>query len=118
MEREGSFLCPNCGIKISPNDHSDDAYSIYDVTMNKDNQIDELVLCCSRCSTIIHLTGFSEIKNTGLPTNGIEKLCSPNDIESHVSKARHVNKPLKDAQKRKSKQVPIDFGCLIGFTCF
>jgi predicted RNA-binding Zn-ribbon protein involved in translation (DUF1610 family) len=30
--RDGAFLCPKCGASISPDDHSDAVYSIYDTS--------------------------------------------------------------------------------------
>jgi predicted RNA-binding Zn-ribbon protein involved in translation (DUF1610 family) len=61
--RDGTFLCPKCGVVISPEDHSEAIYSIYD-TIVTDNNLDELVIHCKRCLSFIHLTGFSGIQKT------------------------------------------------------
>lgn len=57
---EGSFLCPNCGMKISPDDQSEATYIIADVKL-KDNKLDEVTINCKRCLSNIYLSGFSEI---------------------------------------------------------
>ena len=57
---DGAFLCPSCGIKISPDDRSDDNYIIQDTVM-KNNEMDEVIIYCKRCLSVIQLSGFSEI---------------------------------------------------------
>jgi predicted RNA-binding Zn-ribbon protein involved in translation (DUF1610 family) len=57
---DGSFRCPHCGIKISPDDHSEATYTLYDTKL-KDNNIDEVVIYCKNCLTFIHLGGFFEL---------------------------------------------------------
>lgn len=61
IDREGSFLCPNCKIRISPDDHSELVYSIANVALIECN-IDEIVLYCKNCLCFIHLTGFPNSK--------------------------------------------------------
>jgi hypothetical protein len=63
-DRDGAFLCPNCRARICPDDNSDVIYSIHDIVLTDDNLVDELVLCCHRCSSFIHLTGLSNIEKT------------------------------------------------------
>jgi len=67
-QRNGSFLCPNCKAKISPDDHSEVSYSIYEIVATDDN-LQELVLYCKRCRSFIHLRGFSSIPQTNDSTN-------------------------------------------------
>ena len=55
----GAFLCPHCGSRISPDDRSEDNYVVYD-TMMADNNLNEVVICCSGCLSFTHLTGFSK----------------------------------------------------------
>jgi uncharacterized C2H2 Zn-finger protein len=59
--RDGEFRCPKCGVHISPEDHSEAVYFIYDTIMTGNN-LSELVLQCKRCLCLIHLTGFSGIQ--------------------------------------------------------
>jgi hypothetical protein len=67
--RNGAFPCPNCRARISPDDASELVYSIYEIVVTDNNNIDELVLYCKRCFSFIHLTGFSGIQKTGNSIN-------------------------------------------------
>jgi ribosomal protein S27AE len=58
MAGNGKFPCPKCGVVISPDDETDEVYSILEVKVEKEN-LEELVIQCNRCSSHIHLTGFS-----------------------------------------------------------
>jgi hypothetical protein len=60
---DGAFSCPHCGSRISPDDHSEDNYTVYETQMT-DNNLDELVICCKGCLSFIHLTGFSSVQKT------------------------------------------------------
>ena len=59
IEGEGEFPCPVCGEIISPDDESCVTYDILEVRMSKDNNIDEIVIQCKICGSLIHLTGFN-----------------------------------------------------------
>jgi len=61
MDKKGDFPCPHCGAKISPDDCSDEAYSILDINVNSVG-LEEVVLCCNKCTSQIHLTGFSPVE--------------------------------------------------------
>ena len=54
---KGEFKCPKCGIEISPDDRTETAYTILVPVMRR-NRLDEIVLQCNGCGSIIHLTGF------------------------------------------------------------
>jgi transcription initiation factor IIE alpha subunit len=54
----GDFSCPNCGTMISPDDCSNEAYSIGEAKV-KNQSLEELEICCNTCSSYLHLTGFS-----------------------------------------------------------
>jgi len=58
IDGSGDFLCPHCGATISPDDCSEEVYSILDIKVNSYG-LDELVIRCNRCESQIHLTGFS-----------------------------------------------------------
>jgi uncharacterized protein with PIN domain len=58
IEGNGNFSCPKCGTKISPNDDTEEAYSIVEQKVNS-HGLEELVIRCNRCFSFIHLTGFS-----------------------------------------------------------
>ncbi len=53
-KEDGSFSCPNCGIRISPDDRSDNKYIVHDTKM-RDANLSEVVISCKRCLTLTHL---------------------------------------------------------------
>lgn len=53
----GEFGCPKCGIRISPDDKTEDAYTILEPVMKRDC-LDKIILQCNKCGSQIHLTGF------------------------------------------------------------
>ena len=55
---KGDFACPRCGTKISPEDESELVYSILGSKV-RGNGLEEVLIRCNRCSSHIHLTGFS-----------------------------------------------------------
>ena len=57
LKGEGDFPCPNCGVLISPEDETEDVYTILDTTVNGDN-LESLVIECNRCKSKIRLVGF------------------------------------------------------------
>jgi hypothetical protein len=58
-EGDGSFLCPKCGMQISPDDDTEDNYEILD-TKVANNELSELVISCGKCKSTIKLTGFQQ----------------------------------------------------------
>ena len=61
MDMKGAFPCPHCGSKISPDDSSNEAYNILDINVNHMG-LEEVVLRCNKCTSQIHLTGFSTVE--------------------------------------------------------
>lgn len=61
IEGDGDFLCPQCGIVISPEDETETTYVIQEVKMKRNNQLEELIIKCNNCGSIIHITGFTSI---------------------------------------------------------
>jgi hypothetical protein len=55
---KGDFLCPHCGTKISPDDKTENSYSIIEPKVNG-SDLEEVLICCNRCGSQITLTGFS-----------------------------------------------------------
>ncbi len=58
LQENGDFLCPKCGIKISPDDETDSIYCVLEPKV-KDNNLEEIIIHCQKCSSNIRLTGFS-----------------------------------------------------------
>jgi predicted RNA-binding Zn-ribbon protein involved in translation (DUF1610 family) len=57
---KGDFVCPQCGAEISPDDCSKEVYSILDI-MVEPYGLSEVIICCNKCTSQIHLTGFSSL---------------------------------------------------------
>jgi hypothetical protein len=58
LDGKGDFLCPCCGIRISPDDETEEVYSILDPQV-RNNTLACLIIRCNHCSNKILLTGFS-----------------------------------------------------------
>lgn len=61
LEGKGDFLCPCCGTKISPNDETEEDYSILEPKV-RNNTLESLLIRCNKCSNKILLTGFSVLE--------------------------------------------------------
>jgi len=57
IKGEGDFPCPSCGVVISPEDETEDVYSILE-TKVKGESLEELVIQCNKCGSKIRLVGF------------------------------------------------------------
>jgi transcription initiation factor IIE alpha subunit len=57
IEGSGDFPCPKCGVKMSPEDQTEGTYSIKEIKTRRDT-LEELVIRCQRCKSLIRLTGF------------------------------------------------------------
>jgi hypothetical protein len=66
IEGNGDFACPRCGTKISPDDQTETVYSILGSKVNS-NGLEEVIICCRKCSSHIHLTGFSLLQKIQVP---------------------------------------------------
>lgn len=64
MEGEGDFPCPKCGAIISPDDVSEENYTVVDVVYNKKGLMEEMVIQCLKCKSEIRLTSFIELMET------------------------------------------------------
>ena len=59
IEGDGEFLCPACGATISPDDYSEMTYNILDIKTKEDGTLEEVVVQCRGCQSIICLDGFA-----------------------------------------------------------
>jgi len=57
IEGDGDFPCPSCGVMISPEDETDDVYTILEEKV-KGEDLEELLIKCNTCSCKIRLVGF------------------------------------------------------------
>lgn len=53
VDKEGDFPCPNCGATISPDDETNDIYSIIE-TKIKGSILEEIIILC-RCGASLSL---------------------------------------------------------------
>jgi len=59
IDGDGSFPCPKCGVSISPDDESEENYTIIDTKVIND-ELAELIVSCGKCGSVIKLTGFQQ----------------------------------------------------------
>jgi len=57
IKGRGELKCPKCGVEISPDDRTEDAYTILEPVM-KGDCLEKIILQCNRCGGQIHLVGF------------------------------------------------------------
>jgi len=57
IKGRGEFVCPKCGIRVSPDDETENVYTLLEPVM-KGNCLDKIILQCNKCGSQIHLTGF------------------------------------------------------------
>ncbi len=68
IEGNGDFPCPNCGVLISPDDETENVYTIVDTKVREgvlvDGQppLEELTIQCNKCGSKIRLIGFPPIE--------------------------------------------------------
>lgn len=62
IEGEGDFACPKCGVMLSPNDLSEENYTVIDVKSDDDDIMEEMTIQCLKCGAEIKLVGFSDLK--------------------------------------------------------
>jgi len=57
IDGDGAFACPKCGVVISPDDETEEVYTILDTKL-RGEELEELIIKCNKCGSRIHLTGF------------------------------------------------------------
>jgi hypothetical protein len=57
VKGRGDIKCPKCGVKISPDDKTENSYAILETVM-KGESLDRIALQCNKCQSHIYLTGF------------------------------------------------------------
>jgi predicted RNA-binding Zn-ribbon protein involved in translation (DUF1610 family) len=62
VKGKGEFRCPKCGTEISPNDRTEDVYTILETVMKKD-RLEKVILQCNSCGSQINLVGFRLLSN-------------------------------------------------------
>ena len=57
MKGKGEFTCPKCGITISPDDRTENVYTIVEPVVENES-LKKLIIKCNSCGSQIHLIGF------------------------------------------------------------
>jgi DNA-directed RNA polymerase subunit RPC12/RpoP len=60
---KGDFRCPRCGVRISPDDSTEETYSILEPVMKGDS-LEKILMQCNKCGSKIYLTGFYRLNLT------------------------------------------------------
>lgn len=64
IEGNGDFPCPHCGVTISPDDETENIYTIVDTRVREGEitqgqpPLEELTIQCNKCGSKIRLVGF------------------------------------------------------------
>jgi len=57
IEGNGDFTCPKCRAPISPDDITENTYTITETVMSEDS-LEKIILTCNECRSHIKLVGF------------------------------------------------------------
>ena len=82
----GDFSCPHCGAVISPDDYTEEVYSILEAKVDK-HGLEKLVIRCNKCTSQLHLTGFSLYKSY---RGQMKKLTSLRLEKNITTKHKHI----------------------------
>jgi len=63
IEGDGEFYCPSCGTTISPDDYTGLTYRILDVKTKIDGRVEEVIIQCGTCGSVICLDGFDLLED-------------------------------------------------------
>ena len=61
IDGNGDFPCPTCGVAISPEDETENVYTILEEKV-RNEALEELVIQCNKCGSRIRLTGFPSLE--------------------------------------------------------
>ena len=81
IEGEGDFPCPKCGTTISPDDETENVYTIIDIVEN-DDSIDDMSIRCNKCNSKINISGFDQLST-----------CEEGNVRIEVSESLPESKP-------------------------
>ena len=59
VDGDGKVNCPKCGVEISPDDTSENVYTILEPIL-KGESLEKIILQCNKCGSRISLTGFQQ----------------------------------------------------------
>lgn len=59
IEGEGVFPCPKCGTLISPDDETENVYTIVETIFGDDDSLESMTIVCKKCNSTMVLEGFA-----------------------------------------------------------
>jgi hypothetical protein len=65
---KGKVSCPKCGVEISPDDTSEEVYTILEPVV-RGNCLEKIVLQCNSCRSQISLVGFGALNKAAKKRN-------------------------------------------------
>jgi hypothetical protein len=57
----GDFPCPKCGILLSPDDESEEVYTIIETYIGDEDNLESMIIRCNKCKSTINLEGFTAL---------------------------------------------------------
>jgi ribosomal protein S27AE len=61
IKGSGEFRCPRCGAEMSPDDETEEVYTILEA-ITKGDSLERIILQCNKCGSQVHLIGFDFLK--------------------------------------------------------
>ena len=61
IEGVGDFPCPRCGTMISPDDETEQVYTVLETIIGENDYLEKMVIRCNQCSSSISLSGFDAL---------------------------------------------------------
>lgn len=61
IEGGGDFPCPKCGILLSPDDESEEVYTIIETYIGDEDNLESMIIRCNKCNSTINLEGFTAL---------------------------------------------------------
>ena len=96
IDRSGDFPCPRCGNVISPDDCTENAYSILEAKVSNQD-LEEIMIRCNRCESELHLTGFSLLQKT------------MRELLTHQRRQQIMQQSLQKNRSKKPKKSDWDY---------
>lgn len=88
IEGEGEFPCLSCGEMIYPDDESRAIYDIIDIKTKEDGSLEEILVLCNACGSIMHLVGFGLLKE-------MDKSDELTSLDEHLTVVENLEEGLK-----------------------
>ena len=101
----GEFPCPTCGATISPDDYSGMTYEVLDTETREDGTVEEAILQCRGCRSIVCLEGFDLFELLGCSADR-NQAGEPRSRFGYNSEKLLNNRPVEGQPEHLSDQMP------------